>query len=67
MSRKKEKNRRFYELNKHSHCNLNNLDEKDGVINAIEVFKAKKKLDKWWETALKRVNTINGLKKWKFM
>ena len=60
MDRKKGKIKRFRELQRHSHKNLDNLDEKDGVVDASELFKAKKKLDKWWKEALKRVNKING-------
>lgn len=70
MSRKKDKNKRFQELNRHSDKNLHNLREENGVIYASEVFKAKKKLDKWWKDALKRVNNIKkGEKddKWEFM
>lgn len=63
MDRKKAKNKRFQELQRHSHKNLSDLDEKDGVVDASEVFKAKKKLDKWWKDALKRVNKLNGSKK----
>lgn len=58
MNRKKAKNKRFTELNRHSNKNLHNLKEQNGVIYASEVFKAKKKLDKWWKDALKRVNNI---------
>lgn len=63
MERKKGKNKRFNELQRHSYKNLDDLDEKDGIIDASEVFKAKKKLDKWWKDALERFNKINGLNK----
>lgn len=60
MDRKKGKIKRFRELQRHSHKNLEYLDEKDGVVDASELFKAKRKLDKWWKDALRRVNKING-------
>jgi hypothetical protein len=63
MDRKKAKNKRLQELQRHSHKNLSDLKEKNGVIDASELFKAKKKLDKWWKDALKRVNKINGFSK----
>jgi hypothetical protein len=60
MDRKKGKIKRFRELQRHSDKNLNDLSEKDSVVDASELFKAKKKLDKWWKEALRRVNRING-------
>jgi hypothetical protein len=63
MDRKKGKIKRFRELQRHSHKNLDEIKEKDGVIDAFELFKAKRKLDKWWKEALERVNNINGTRK----
>jgi hypothetical protein len=63
MDRKKGKIKRFRELQRHSHKNLDEIKEKDGVVDASELFKAKRKLDKWWKEALERVNNINGTRK----
>lgn len=57
----KRKNR-LKELHKHSQESFEQFVDfctKDGVVDAKELFKAKKKYDKWWKEALERVNKLN--------
>ena len=58
---KEEREKRLRELHKHSHESFDeftNFDTEDGVIDATELFNAKKKHDSWWEQALRRLNAI---------
>lgn len=71
MDRNAKRNRRLAELSKHSFSKFREFEqEEDGIIDARELFRAKKKYDQWWREALDRFNKLNGSKKdeeWMFM
>lgn len=49
------------QLNK-DYDTFTDFKKEDGVIEASSVFEAKKKSDKWWKEAIKRFNSLYGLK-----
>lgn len=57
------KKTKIEELQRHSTSNLSHIRNKNGLIDAKNIFKAKKESDQWWEDALKRINNISKPRK----